>query len=69
VANSSSSDATVTRLRRRQVGFVFQAFNLVEVTSYGRSMLRDRILNRIERRPKSRISVLASTTQHRTTYR
>ena len=26
---SSSSDATVTRLRRREVGFVFQAFNLI----------------------------------------
>ena len=26
---SSASDATVTRLRRREVGFVFQAFNLI----------------------------------------
>ena len=26
---SESSDATVTRLRRREVGFVFQAFNLI----------------------------------------
>ena len=26
---SESSDATVTRLRRRQVGFVFQSFNLI----------------------------------------
>jgi putative ABC transport system ATP-binding protein len=26
---SSSSDATVTKLRRREVGFVFQAFNLI----------------------------------------
>src|ERR1700710_664962 len=26
---SESSDATVTRLRRREVGFVFQSFNLI----------------------------------------
>lgn len=57
---SEASDATVTRLRRREVGFVFQAFNLIPGLSArdnialplrldGRAVNQDRLLELAER--------------------
>jgi putative ABC transport system ATP-binding protein len=57
---SDSNDATVTRLRRREVGFVFQAFNLIPGLSArdnialplrldGRAVDQDRLMTLAER--------------------